>query len=224
MQLISLQHQLRAHQEVEITGPLGRPVYCKGSFQDGDFREFVRPRAIENVVCWQVQFTNELPYADGISLLDLGELEIRLGGVVYATGIEVAGQSCTVRGSASSDTRDDLTCPVYRGKLSKNTAFMAINFRSLPEGPWKHLQSCYKFNTLPENYNNKTDIWHYVTDSTQYPRRIPNQKADVTSISFFGPCVLKLIMNIHRDEEFEKKKNEYVTQIEEFIDGIGSLV
>lgn len=210
-----MQKQLRAHQEVEITGRYGRPVYCKGSFQDGHFREIVRN---QNNICWQMQLTNVSPYdAEGISLLDLGKLEIRIGGVIYATSNEVSSHGCNVRGSASSDTRDDLTCLL---RLSENIAWMGINFRSLPEGPWKHLQSCHKFNTLPENTNNRTDIWHYVTNATQYPRRMPNQKADVTSMSFHAASVLKLIKNICRDEEFEKKKEEYIESIEGLIDSM----
>ena len=171
----------------------------------------------DRAICWQVQLTNVSPYdAEGISLLDLGKLEIRIGGVIYATSNEVIGTQCTVRGSASSDTRDDLTCLL--NVFYQNIAWMGINFRSLPEGPWKHLQSCHKFNTLPENTNNRTDIWHYVTNATQYPRRMPNQKADVTSISFHAASVLKLIKNICRDEEFEKKKEEYIESIEGLID------
>ena len=91
---------------------------------------------------------------------------------------------------------------------------IAVNFRNLPEGAWKHLQSCATFNaSLPENSNERTDIFHYVTDPTQYPRRMPNQKADVTSVSFHGLSVLKLLKNIHRDEEFEKKKEKFLSHV-----------
>ena len=49
---------------------------------------------------------------------------------------------------------------------------------------------------------------------------MPNQKADVTSISFHAASVLKLIKNICRDEEFEKKKEEYIESIEGLIDSM----
>ena len=225
LQLIALQNQLRELQEVEITGRMGRPVYCRGSFQDGDFRSLGRSDDIMDLdmKAWEVKLENvEL---DGISLLDLGMLEIRLGGVVYATSSAVMGTQCSVRVSGgptdrvfSGRTFYDLKCFIKSGddSSSRNNrrAWLSVNFRNLPEGPWKHLQSCAKFNNRSENRNERTDIFHYVTDPTQYPRRMPNQKADVTSISFHGRSVLKLIKNINRaDEEFEKTKEKFIAHV-----------
>ena len=229
LQLIALQKQLRELQEVEITGRMGRPVYCRGSFQDGDFS----PDFLDlDRWFWEVKLENVEPYdTEGVSLLDLGKLEI-LGGVLYATSSAVIGTQCLVRGGGPTDrvfrgvTYNDLECRVKSGdESSRETrgrniyrnrmALMTINFRNLPEGPWKHLQSCAKFNNIHENRNERTDIFHYVTDPTQYPRRMPNQKADVTSLSFYGLSVLKLIKNIHRaDEEFEKTKEKFIAHAE----------
>lgn len=221
LQLISLQKQLHELQEVEITGRMGRPVYCRGSFQDGNFKEKRNITLWE----WEVKLENVEQFdTEGISLLDLGMLEIRLGGVVYATSSAVCGTHSLVRGGpnrASGGPNFDLKCLVKSGDDSSNVnnynrmAWLSINFRNLPEGAWKHLQSCATFNaSLPDNSNELTDVFHYVTDPTQYPRRIPNQKADVTSISFYGLSVLKLIKNIHRaDEEFEKTKEKFIAHV-----------
>ena len=211
-ELISLRKQLQACHEIEVTGRMGRPVYCRGSFNDGNFRELKN----EYEITWEVKLINET-CDNGISLIDLGRLEIRLGGVVYATSSSVVGTQCKVRGAASDRSRDDLICFFCSGE--RDTRYnrmgnMHINFRSLPEGPWKQLQSCYLFNCRPENNDNRTDIFDLVTNPSQYPRRIPNQKADATSISFNVGSVLKLIRNIHRDVEFEKKKETYIAQAE----------
>jgi len=196
---------------------MGRPVYCRGSFNDGNFRELKN-----EFIVWEVQLINETSH--GISLIDLGRLEIRLGGVVYATSSSVVGTHCRVRGAASDRSRDDLICLFCSGdggtiqNRCNRMGNMHINFRSLPPGPWKQLQSCYLFNCRQENNANRTDIFDLVTNPSQYPRRIPNQKADVTSISLSVACVLKLIRNIHRDEEFERKKETYIAQAEAKVD------
>ena len=211
-ELISLRKQLQACHEIEITGRMGRPVYCRGSFNDGNFRE------IKNDMFWEVKLNNETS-DEGISLIDLGRLEIRLGGVVYATSSSVIGTQCKVRGAATASNRsqDDLICIFCSGDGNtryNRLGYMHINFWSLSEGPTKQLQSCYLFNCRPENNDNRTDIFDLVTNPSQYPRRIPNQKADVTSISFNVGSVLKLVRNIHRDEEFERKKETYIAQAE----------
>jgi len=201
---------------------MGRPVYCRGSFNDGNFRKITSRSPLPDHLLWEVQLINET--SDGISLIDLGKLEIRLGGVVYATSSSVAGTQCKVRGAASDRSRDDLICLFCSGERDtryNRVGHIHINFRSLPPGPWKQLQSCYLFNCRPENDTNRTDIFDLVTNPSNYPRRIPNQKADVTSISFNVGSVLKLIRNIHRDEEFEKTKETYIAQaeaqVEEYI-------
>jgi len=183
-ELISLRKQLQTCHEIEVTGRMGRPVYCRGSFNDGNFRE------IKNDMFWEVKLINETS-DKGISLIDLGRLEIRLGGVVYATSSSVLGKRCRVRGAASDRSRDDLICIFCSGDGGaryNRLGYMHINFWSLPPGPWKQLQSCYLFNCRPENDTNRTDIFDLVTNPSQYPRRIPNQKAAVKSISF----------NVHR--------------------------
>ena len=221
-ELISLRKQLQACHEIEVTGRMGRPVYCRGSFNDGNFRKITSRSPLPDHLLWEVQLINET--SDGISLIDLGKLEIRIGGVVYATSSSVLGTRCRVRGAASDRSRDDLICLFCSGERDtryNRVGHIHINFRSLPPGPWKQLQSCYLFNCRPENDTNRTDIFDLVTNPSNYPRRIPNQKADVTSISFNVGSVMKLIRNIHRDEEFEKTKETYIAQaeaqVEEYI-------
>ena len=225
-ELISLRKQLQACHEIEITGRMGRPIYCRGSFNDGNFREIkARSPSPDHHLLWEVKLINETS-DEGISLIDLGRLEIRLGGVVYATSSSVLGTRCRVRGAASDRSRDDLICIFCSGdgdtiyNRYNRLGYMHINFQSLPPGPWKQLQSCYLFNCRPENNDNRTDIFDLVTNPSNYPRRIPNQKADVTSISFNVGSVLKLVRNIYRDEEFEKTKETYIAQAEAQVEEI----
>mmetsp|Transcript_2585 Transcript_2585/g.5549 ORF Transcript_2585/g.5549 Transcript_2585/m.5549 type:complete len:248 (-) Transcript_2585:427-1170(-) len=215
MELIQLKKQLHASQEVEITGKMGRPVYCRGSFQDGNFRENVG--LLPPGVLWEVKLVNDEAFEAGIPLREFWpDMEIRLGGVVFASTSTVSGTMCKVRGAASNNSRDDVFCPITSGdeyNRYNRIAGMAIDFRSLPEGPWKHLQSCATYNSRVAN-DERDDIFHKISHPTQFPRRIPNQTADITSMCFHATSVLKLIRTVHGDEEFEREKKERLTEIE----------
>ena len=217
-ELIELKKDLDASQEVEITGRMGRPVYARGKFQDGDFRE--NAGLIPPGVLWEVHLVADEAFQNGISLRNFDEMEIRLGGVVFATTSAVVGTKVRVRGAASNTSRDDLFCPIYSGEHRRDNriAWMAINFNNLPEGPWKHLQSCATFNSRVENDRQRDDIFHKISHPTQFPRRLPGQTAHVTSISFHGASVMKLIRTVHRDAEFEQMKKEKLAEIESLID------
>lgn len=223
LELIELREALRASQEVEVTGRLGSPVYCRGTFSDGDFRDLCGGGAdlVPTVPLWEVKLINEREYEGGIPLQCFwSDMEVRIGGVVYATTSAAVGTACRVRGAGSSDSRDDVFCPISSGDSEYNrNVWMAINFRSLPEGPWMHLQSCARYNnSLPTD---REDIFHKISHPNgEIAMRIPNQTADVTSVSFNGVNVLKLIKTVRRphDAEFERKQKEKIAEIEALVE------
>lgn len=216
-ELIALRKQLHAAYEVEITGMMGTPIYARGSFQDGNFRETVglSPPG----VLWEVKLANEEEFEAGIPLRNFGTdnniiMEIRLGGVVFATTRAVIGTNCRVRGAGSNTNRDDVFCPINSGEQNwryNRVAWMAINFRSLPAGPWRHLQSVAAYNNSV-TIDRLDDIFHKISHHTQIPGRLPGQSADVTSICFHAASVTKMIRNVYRpgDTEFEKEREKHL--------------
>ena len=218
-ELLYLREQLHASQEIEITGR-GVPVYCRGSFQDGNFRESNMSIHNSRETYWEVTFECTDSYADGIPLRNFWEdMEIRIGGVVWTTTAKVSGRLCrvsgAVRGAASSEIRADIVCPILPDQTA-TISWMEINFRSLPEGPWKYLRSCAMFNE--QAFTDLEDLFHKISHPTQIPQRLPKQRADVASIMFYGRDVLKLIKTVRRDAEFERMKEEKVAKIEKFRD------
>mmetsp|Transcript_36080 Transcript_36080/g.61517 ORF Transcript_36080/g.61517 Transcript_36080/m.61517 type:complete len:251 (-) Transcript_36080:768-1520(-) len=218
-ELVNLRKTLRASQEVEITGLMGRPVYCRGSFQDGNFRENMGMDPPG--VAWEVELSNDEAFEDGAPLRNLCDMEIRIGGIVFATTRAAVGTQCRVRGAASNQSRNDVLCPIFSGDEGfryNRIAWMAINFTNLPDGPWRHLQSCATHNNRVAS-EGRDDIFHRISHPTQLPRRLPGQRASVTSIRFYGASVLGLIRNVLRDgdADFERKKEEKITEIETIV-------
>ena len=217
-ELLYLREQLRSSQEIEITGKMGHPVYCRGSFQDGNFRETGGGILSATSVFWEVKMECTDSYCDGIPLRNFWQdMEIRVGGMVYGTTSEVIGPRCRVR-AASSTKRADVVCPISPASL--RMLLMEINFRSLPEGPWKHLQSCDAFNRQSADISSRENIFHKFSHPTQIPQRFPNQRADVSSICFHGLEVLKLIKTVKRDAEFERLKAEKISKLEKRRDDL----
>ena len=63
-ELLQLREQLRASQEVTVTGPMGTPVYYRGSFQEGNFRQNVglEPPG----VLWEVALSPTADFENGL--------------------------------------------------------------------------------------------------------------------------------------------------------------
>ena len=208
-ELLELKRQLAESRKVEITGSGGFPVYASGHFEDGKCRnrnELVGDRAISisfsRSSWWDVPVTMCEGYA-GIFLNDLQHLEIRLGGIVYAAtrSANEEVQGCDVR-ILDNDSINGLrrTCrlmiiPIQSGGGSRN-ATIQIDLRDMPEPPWKMLKSAISYNRTECNIDALIDVFDMMTSSRELPMRLPNQVADIISISFDTNSVEPLLLRL----------------------------
>lgn len=184
-ELLELKRQLAESRKVEITGSGGRPVYARGQFEDGKLFNTLRS-------WWDVHLTM-CEGNDGIFLTNLPHLEIRLGGIVYATlsEDEVQGHDVIILDNNSNDGSDvsspqrcrNMLIPIESGGGCRN-ATIQIDLRDMPEPPWKLLKSSISYNLTESNINALIDVFDILTGPRQLPVRLPDQVVDLISISF----------------------------------------
>ncbi len=173
-ELLELKRQLAESRKVEITGSGGRPVYATGQFEDGKLFNSSRS-------WWDVDLTM-CEGDDEIFLTDLLGLEIRLGGIVYATlsEDEVQGHNVII----FDDNSDrNVIIPIESGRGCRN-ATMQIDLRDMPEPPWKLLKSSISYNLTESNVDALIDVFDILTGPRQLPMRLPDQVVDLIGISF----------------------------------------
>jgi hypothetical protein len=190
-ELLELRRQLAESRKVEITGSGGRPIYARGQFEDGEYRD---ESTIEGESWWDVQLTMCEDKNDGISLLNLQHLEIRLGGIVYATTSkdEVEGNDVIILDNNNNNSRN-VTIPIQSGGGCRN-ATLSLDLRDMPEPPWKMLKSAVSYNQTENNFDELIDVFDIMTSSRQLPQRLPNQVADIVRISFDTDSVRTMLL------------------------------
>ena len=192
-ELLKLKTQLAESRKVDITGIGGSPVYATGQFEDGKYRHtdgFSR-------IWWNVDVTFCEPIG-GITLEILQHLEIRLGGIVYATTAddEVQRHRIITLDSDHFPGRN-VIIPITSVGNCRN-ATIQIDLRDLPEPPWKMLRSVIAYNQTENNVDALIDVFDILTSSRQLPQRLPNQVVDLISISFDTSCVQSLLFALGR--------------------------
>ena len=198
-ELLELKRQLAESRKVEVTGRGGDPVYATGQFEDGRYRHTDGLP----LSWWDVDVTFCEPIA-GIPLASLQHLEIKLGGIVYATtaGDEVRGHDITILDSDDFPARN-VIIPITSGGNCRN-ATIQIDLRDLPEPPWKMLRSVIAYNQTENNVDALIDVFDILTSPRQLPMRLPNQVVDLISISFDTSCVQSLLLRL--EDERKRRK------------------
>ncbi len=149
-ELLELKRQLAESRKVEITGSGGRPVYATGQFEDGKLFNSSRS-------WWDVDLT-VCEGSDVILLTNLQGLEIRLGGIVYATlsEDEVQGHNIIILDNNSDGISAkgcrNVIIPIESGGGCRN-ATVQIDLRDMPEPPWKLLKSSISYNLTESDVN-----------------------------------------------------------------------
>ncbi len=216
-ELLELRLQLQESRKVEITGRGGRPVYARGQFEDGEYRDRDEGSSSSSITTtttsslvplfyssrswWDVQLTL-CEENDGISLINLQHLEIRLGGIVYATTAkdEVEGNDVIIIDDNTirpPDTSRNVTIPIQSGGGCRN-ATLTLDLRNMPEPPWKMLKSAISYNQTENNLDDLIDVFDILSSSRQLPQRLPDQVADVVSISFDTISVRSMLLCLMR--------------------------
>ena len=214
-ELLELKRQLAESRKVEITGTGGRPVYARGQFEDGAYRDeddtttstLSSTSFYSEKSWWDVQLTKceEGSNNNDITLHNLQHLEIRLGGIVFATTSkeEVEGHDVLLlnnNNNNSNDSSDESCCrnvtiPISSGPEGCRNATLQINLIDMPEPPWKMLKSAVSYNQMENNRDEELiDVFDIMASSRQLPQRLPNQIAEVLNVSFDTACVRSMLL------------------------------
>lgn len=217
-ELLELKRQLAESRKVEITGTGGRPVYARGQFEDGAYRDeddttTASPTSSTSFYFekswWDVQLTKceEVSNNNDITLHNLQHLEIRLGGIVFATTSkeEVEGHDVLLLDNNSnisnnnSDSSEsccrNVTIPISSGPEGCRNATLQINLIDMPEPPWKMLKSAVSYNQMENNRDEELiDVFDIMASSRQLPQRLPNQIVEVYSVSFDTASVRSMLL------------------------------
>mmetsp|Transcript_12845 Transcript_12845/g.21768 ORF Transcript_12845/g.21768 Transcript_12845/m.21768 type:complete len:244 (-) Transcript_12845:242-973(-) len=216
-ELLQLKRQLAESRKVEITGSGGRPVYAKGQFEDGEYRD--RDEGVDDAAStssfyssrswWDVHLTM-CDENVGLFLINLQHLEIRLGGIVYATtSNEVEGHDVIILDNNCSDGNNDrspkrsrnVMIPIQSGGGCRN-ATIQIDLKDMPEPPWKMLKSAISYNQNQSEYvfGELIDVFDIMISSRQLPQRLPEQVAELVGISFDTSSVRSMLSCLRDDE------------------------
>ncbi|KAL7426599.1 hypothetical protein ACHAXM_001124 [Skeletonema potamos] len=209
-ELLELRRQLAESRKVEITGSGGRPVYARGQFEDGEYRDrdeggssttattsSLIPLFYTSRSWWDVQLTI-CEENDHISLINLQHLEIRLGGIVYATTSkdEVNGNDVIIsedNNHRPPESSRNVKIPIQSGGGCRN-ATLTLDISDMPEPPWKMLKSAISYNQNENNLDELIDVFDIMSSSRQLPQRLPHQVADIVSISFDTNSVWTMLL------------------------------
>jgi hypothetical protein len=239
-----LKHQLEATRRVEITGPGGAPVIASGSFSRGEFNDSASNENGSCGVLWSVGLeTNmeDLPWEDDtpptVPMNMLSNIEIRVGGVLYATSEEIEGTKVALgirRGNVFDLNNSDGTkrqggmsrsAVVQFGGSEEKTAFLTFHMKDFPAQDWRSLRSVAMVNRsiairneereelgLEEEEEHESespmDIYRYITERLAHQH--PNQRVEVSSVSFCVASVGDAIASLWRGKEFEILKDRYL--------------
>ncbi len=211
-ELLELKRQLAESRKVEITGTGGRPVYARGQFEDGAYRDeddtttSASPSSTSfysEKSWWDVQLTK---CDNDITLHNLQHLEIRLGGIVFATTCkeEVEGYDVLLLDNSSNNNNSNdssesccrnVTIPILSGPEGCRNATLQINLIDMPEPPWKMLKSAVSYNQMENNRDEELiDVFDIMASSRQLPQRLPNQIVEVMAVSFDTACVRSMLL------------------------------
>jgi hypothetical protein len=244
----ALKSQLEATRRVEITAPGGHPVYASGSFALGDFDDEAHDEDGNVGTVWSVGLTtlsDRKTRDPTIPMHQMSNIEIRIGGVLYATSEDVDGTRIALgirRGNPFDWCRPDGSRrkgAMHRSVVCQfggedKTAFLTFHLHHFPNGPWRSLRSLNMsnrsiaiLNELREELEDEEepmsramDMYHHITDSLAYKH--PGQRVEMTSISFCVASVREAIGSLRRGSGFEKQKEKYLRrQVEDNC--VGSL-
>ena len=226
--------QWEASQRVEITGPGGSPALAVGSLTEGHFRVSERDRGHD--ILWDVR----LETLDALPLDSLARVEVRIGGVLFADEIDGTSVAVGIRpGNRFDDADRGVVCEfVARGASRAFLTFAMRDFpdgswKSLQRFSMLNRSIAVSYR---ERRRNETSMGHLTRDvvedhddsleeDDEYEDQVadvyefitcklsvdhPNQKANITSISFCAKSIRGAIETLKRGEEFERMKREYL--------------
>lgn len=175
-ELRQLRAQLAALHAVEITGPNGYPVYARGNFSKGEFNSSTVENneeemgSIADRLFWDVGLDmvyddkddcvrTDAPDVGTMPLNKLSNVEIRIGGTIYANAAEVEATNMAFgirpgnQFDLSSNGIKDMTRSAVAefntedmGATGGRAALLTFHLRDFRRGHWRSLQSVAMLN------------------------------------------------------------------------------
>jgi hypothetical protein len=251
-EIARLKSQLQFARRVEITGPGGSPVLASGSFADGEFNTEARDEDGDCGTLWSVGLYNTKMGATAaaavVPMHQLADIEIRIGGVLYATSDDIDGTKIALGirsgnpfdvhrpplAAASDDSNGQKSTnkqrDMHRSAVCEftNLAYLTFHLTNFPPGDWRSLRSLNMHNRSIAIRNEEREemgeegeseaMDMYSYITERLAVQHPRQVCEVTSVSFCVENVKDAIGSLRRGEDFEREKDKYLRSV---VDGVG---
>ena len=248
-QLIALKSQLESTRRVVITGPAGSPLLAQGNFANGEFDTKAVDEDGSCGILWSVGLTtvSDRNTADStIPMHQLSHIEIRIGGILFATSEEIDGtkialgirhgnkfDTCRPDGSRRKDVMTRSAVCEFDSK-----AYFTFHLQNFPDADWRSLRSLNMHNRSiairneereelgleyvdeDELNSEALDMYSYITERLTLQH--VGQRCEITSISFRVGCVKDAIESLRRGDEFERLKEKYLN--DNFVDQLHEVI
>eukprot|EP00579_Thalassiosira_antarctica_P025051 CAMPEP_0202020868 /NCGR_PEP_ID=MMETSP0905-20130828/45506_1 /ASSEMBLY_ACC=CAM_ASM_000554 /TAXON_ID=420261 /ORGANISM="Thalassiosira antarctica, Strain CCMP982" /LENGTH=439 /DNA_ID=CAMNT_0048582575 /DNA_START=40 /DNA_END=1359 /DNA_ORIENTATION=+ len=207
-----LREQIMDSQQIEITGPRGNPVYATGSFRDGRWK-------LKRGGLWGVDLAmmvastddddddGEASSASGSAIIKvpisaLEDIEIRLGGVLYASACSHDVYAQMEEQDWDGDTMKEVLCH-FGGPVTG--VWLPLRIDGWPRSHWSGVQSKY-LSRQRNDYRENLDVYGVLLEEVN--DLYPQATLSFHRLSFFGECVEQMVDNLGLAPKAEGKKQE----------------
>ncbi|KAL3800586.1 hypothetical protein ACHAWO_009830 [Cyclotella atomus] len=241
-EIAALKSQLASTRLVEITGPAGSPILASGSLADGEFNTEACDEDGDCGVLWSVGLyhnTTSSKNMGAVPMHQLANIEIRIGGVLYATSDDIDGTKIALgirkgntfdiqESSSSSGGIDKKQKKCIRGMHRSavceftNLAYLTFHMTNFPRGEWRSLRSLNMHNRsisirneeraeLGEEEEEESEAMDMYSYITErLAVQHPRQMCEISSVSFCVENLKDAIGSLRRGKEFEREKERYL--------------
>lgn len=212
--IAQMKAQLDTSRAIEVTGPKGNPIFAIGSFQDGKFHpdcwdlewlvdlEMTQQQQGNDCEYFTREHGNGPSQYSSMHLRDLANIEIHLGGLLFATSKDVEGTAPI--GLEGNSTQNHSVSFLFGVKGRE--AWLKFRLPELPRESWINLKSTALYNTEESRTIERRSIYEML--SNRMSSKLPHQIVEISSISFVAEGVKKMITSLKRTPEFEQEKIE----------------
>ena len=202
-----LREQLDHSQHIQITGPHGEPVYAAGSFRDG--RWLLKRGGLWGVDLSMATSTHDDDDGSGsagsevvVPISALEDIEIRLGGIIYATATSHDVYAQMEEQDWDDSTRKEVLCHLG-GPVTG--AWLAVRIDGWPQSHWSVVQK-RDFSRRSNEYRENLDVFEVLLEDV--PDLYPEATISFHRLSFFGNCVNQMVDSLGLDPQSEGKGQE----------------
>lgn len=187
-----LREQLDKSQMIEVTGPRGDPVYAAGSFRDGSW---TLERGAGGRL-WEVELEMAREADDDgseimeLPILALDDVEIRIGGVVYASARSHRAYAHMEPRDWDDENRKEVPCR-FGGPIAG--AWLPVRIDRWPEADWSAVRDREAIRGRSE-YREDLDVYGVLLEDVS--RSHPDATLSFHVVKFLGEAVEGMAENL----------------------------